>query len=195
MSQNEQGGPSTDTVPLATPGDVHQTEPQSEREVYFQSLRLWIQQAQMYQNLSTCFPYYMMTFHGLQNSSANVPLLNNNYQLQGQHWPFQLPNAPPRNIVGNRLPDEPLTAAEVISRHGGFEYVVPPLYKRLVAEIIDFVLLFVLKLVVMFVAVDMLEFMSHFYSDSFTPSLAFNSNSATCSSSNLNQDRGSILSR
>lgn len=47
----------------------------------------------------------------------------------------------------------------VIAQHGGYEYVIPPLYKRLAAEFIDFMLLFVFKLIVTFVAVDMLEFM------------------------------------
>ncbi|XP_049883093.1 protein FAM8A1 [Pectinophora gossypiella] len=144
------GGPSRtgegDTAPVV-----------SEREAYFQALRLWIQQAQMYQNLSTCFPYYMMTFQGLQNNPTNVPLLNNNYQFQGQQFPFQIPNVP-RNAPDNQPQAEALTPVEVIARHGGFEYVIPPLYKRLLAEFIDFMLLFILKLIVTFVAVDMFEF-------------------------------------
>lgn len=83
----------------------------SEREAYFQALRIWIQQAQMYHNLSSCFPYYMMTFQGLQNNPTNVPLLNNNYQFQGQQFPFQVPN-PPRNVPENQPQAESLTPAE-----------------------------------------------------------------------------------
>ncbi|XP_026758949.2 protein FAM8A1 [Galleria mellonella] len=128
----------------------------SEREAYFQALRLWIQQAQMYQNLSTCFPYYMMTFQGLQNNPTNVPLLNNNYQFQGQQFPFQVPN-PVRNVPDAQPPPESATPADVIAHHGGYEYVIPPLYKRLTAEFIDFMLLFILKLIVTFIAVDMFE--------------------------------------
>lgn len=81
----------------------------SEREAYFQALRLWIQQAQIYQNLSTCFPYYMMTFQGMQNNPTNVPLLNNNYQFHGQQFPFQVPN-PARN--NNQTPNEGLSPGE-----------------------------------------------------------------------------------
>ncbi|KAG6447018.1 hypothetical protein O3G_MSEX004735 [Manduca sexta] len=110
----------------------------------------------MYQNLSTCFPYYMMTFQGLQNNPTNVPLLNNNYQFQGQQFPFQVPNAP-RNVPETQPQNETLTPAEVIARHGGYEYIIPPLYKRLIAEFIDFILLFILKLIVTFIAVDMFE--------------------------------------
>ncbi|CAG4977382.1 unnamed protein product [Parnassius apollo] len=127
----------------------------SDREAYFQALRLWIQQAQMYQNFSTCFPYYMMTFQGLHNNPTNVPLLNNNYQFQGHQFPFQVPN--PRPTPENPHPAEPLTPAEVITRNGGYEYIIPPLYKRLLAEFIDFMLLFILKLIVTFIAVDMFE--------------------------------------
>jgi hypothetical protein len=90
----------------------------SERDAYFQALRLWIQQAQMYQNLSTCFPYYMMTFQGLPNNPTNVPLLNNNYQFQGQ--PFQVPQ-PARNAAQPQAPNEQLAPAEGV-------YIVLVLY-------------------------------------------------------------------
>lgn len=130
----------------------------SEREAYFQALRLWIQQAQMYQNISTCFPYYMMTFQGLQNNLTNTQFLNNNYQFQGQQFPFQVPNAP-QNVPPARPQAEPVEPAEVIARHGGYEYVIPPLHKRLLAEFIDFMLLFILKLCVTFIAVDMFGLM------------------------------------
>lgn len=76
----------------------------TEREAYFQALRLWIQQAQMYQNLSTCFPYYLMSLQGLQNTSP-APLLNNNYQFQGQQFPFQVP-IPPRLPAENQAQPE-----------------------------------------------------------------------------------------
>lgn len=84
----------------------------SEREAYFQALQLWIQQAQMYQNLSTCFPYYMMTFQGLHNNPTNVPLLNNNYQFHAQQFPFQVPIPPRPNAPVNPPQLETLTAAE-----------------------------------------------------------------------------------
>ncbi|XP_023945249.2 protein FAM8A1 [Bicyclus anynana] len=128
----------------------------SERELYFKALRLWIQQAQMYQNLSTCFPYYMMTLQGLQSNTTNVPLLNNNYQFQGQPLPFQVPG-PPRPPAENQGPADPQAPAETIARYGGFEYVIPSLHKRVLAEFIDFLLLFILKLIVTFIAVDMFE--------------------------------------
>lgn len=106
----DNGGPSGGTLDGGPEGDRPAT---SEREAYFQALRLWIQQAQMYQNISTCFPYYMMTLQGLQNTQTNVPLLNNNYQFQGQQFPFQVP-IPPRQPTENQVPGEPLSPAEGI---------------------------------------------------------------------------------
>ncbi|KOB77561.1 Protein FAM8A1 [Operophtera brumata] len=129
----------------------------SEREEYFQALQLWIQLAQMYQNLSTCFPYYMMTVQGLHTNPTNVPLLNNNYQFHAQQFPFQVPIPPRPNVPENLPQQETLLAAEVIARNGGYEYIIPPLYKRLAAEFIDFMLLFILKLIVTFVVVDMFD--------------------------------------
>ncbi|KAL4716897.1 hypothetical protein ACJJTC_012708 [Scirpophaga incertulas] len=131
----------------------------SEREAYFQALRLWIQQSQMYQNICTCLPYYMMTFQGTQNNLTNAPLLNNNYQFQGQPLPFQVPQPAP-NVPGPeaQVPNRQLSPAEVIAQRGGFEYTIPPLYKRLLAEFIDFVVLFFVKLAITYVAIDMYDF-------------------------------------
>lgn len=81
----------------------------SDREAYFQALRLWIH---MNKSISNCFPYYLMSFQGLQNNSTNVPLLNNNYQFQGQQMPFPMPNVP-RNVPEPPQPQpENLSPAE-----------------------------------------------------------------------------------
>lgn len=41
----------------------------------------------------------------------------------------------------------------------GVEYRIPPLWKRFIAEFLDFLILFFLKLGVTFVAVDIFDFM------------------------------------
>lgn len=112
------GGPSEERQDRGADGDGTAV---SEREAYFQALRLWIQQAQIYQNLSTCFPYYMMTFQGVQNNPTNVPLLNNNYQFHGQQFPFQVPN-PARN--DNQAPNEGLSPTEGMLHKLCIVYVV-----------------------------------------------------------------------
>jgi hypothetical protein len=43
--------------------------------------------------------------------------------------------------------------------HLGIEYRIPPLWKRFIAEFLDFFILFFLKLAVTFVAVDFFDFM------------------------------------
>lgn len=45
----------------------------------------------------------------------------------------------------------------VINQNGGFEYVLAPLYKRFFAEVIDVVILFILKLIVAFMIIDIFE--------------------------------------
>lgn len=45
----------------------------------------------------------------------------------------------------------------VINANGGYEYVIAPLWKRLVAELIDIAILFVLKLMVAFMLIDIFE--------------------------------------
>ncbi|KAK8721886.1 hypothetical protein OTU49_012619, partial [Cherax quadricarinatus] len=42
----------------------------------------------------------------------------------------------------------------------GVEYTIPPLWKRLIAEVIDFLLLFAIKLAVTFAAVDAFDLLS-----------------------------------
>lgn len=98
LTSNSNAGPSSETAKREGQGDAPPAL--SEREAYFQALQQWIQQAQMYQNLSTCFPYYMMSFQGLQNNPTNVPLLNNNYQFQGQPFPFPVQNPPEEEFDG-----------------------------------------------------------------------------------------------
>lgn len=49
------------------------------------------------------------------------------------------------------------TFVSVINQNGGFEYVLAPLYKRFFAEVIDVVILFILKLIVAFMIIDIFE--------------------------------------
>lgn len=85
----------------------------TEREAYFRSLSSWIQQAQIYQNISTCFPYYLMSFQGLQSNAPNIPLLNNNYQFQVQlPWQIPLPNNNFPRFAPEPRPQETVTPAD-----------------------------------------------------------------------------------
>lgn len=46
---------------------------------------------------------------------------------------------------------------KVIGANGGYEYVIAPLWKRMVAEIFDIAILFMLKLMVAFMIIDIFE--------------------------------------
>lgn len=45
----------------------------------------------------------------------------------------------------------------VINQNGGYEYVIAPLWKRFVAETLDVCLLFILKLVIIFMLLEIFE--------------------------------------
>ncbi|XP_077292479.1 protein FAM8A1 isoform X2 [Arctopsyche grandis] len=142
----------------------------AEKTKYFSMLRCWLYQMQMSQ-ATAYLPYYLMSTQmpmQLQfqfQFQPTAPFLNNNYQHQGQ-WPYyQLmqnyqdgrtqPNANSPNAGRNIRP--PTNTADGINRNGGMEFVVPPLWKRFVAEFLDFFFLFITKVFFTFIAVDYLD--------------------------------------
>lgn len=143
------------------PNTITEDAINKQRENYFNALRIWLHQAQLYQNLSSCMPYYLLSFQTTGNNiSTSGSFLNNNYQIQGYNQ--VLAGNIPRNGNGGNiqfpLNDEVnLQPAEVIARHGGYEYIIPPLWKRFVAELVDFLVLFFLKLAITFTTVDFFE--------------------------------------
>jgi uncharacterized RDD family membrane protein YckC len=120
----------------------------SEKETYFRILEKWVQEANFYHNhhkVMAYFPYYLM---------SNPQLL--------QQAPQQVPN----NIQQNTNRNQPRRTAEIfdparheeiIRENGGYEYIIAPLYKRLIAEIIDIFILFMLKLLLAFVVIDLFD--------------------------------------
>lgn len=61
-----------------------------------------------------------------------------------------------QNIPGNRFFD-PARTEEIIRREGGFEFVISPLYKRFLAEVIDTVILFIVKILFFVVIMDLFD--------------------------------------
>lgn len=45
----------------------------------------------------------------------------------------------------------------VIEHNGGYEYVIAPLWKRFMAELIDIMILFLIKLTITFAIVDLFD--------------------------------------
>lgn len=70
--------------------------------------------------------------------------------------PNQQPNAPPATFAANRWFD-PARAEEIIRNNGGYELLISPLYKRFLAEVIDTVILFIIKILFFVVIMDFFD--------------------------------------
>lgn len=52
----------------------------TEKERYFSSLRVWLMQAQVFQELISSFPYYFLACQTQNGQTVNPIFFNNNYQ-------------------------------------------------------------------------------------------------------------------
>lgn len=52
---------------------------------------------------------------------------------------------------------DPARAEEIIRVNGGYEFVISPLYKRFLAEVIDTVILFIVKILFFVVIMDIFD--------------------------------------
>ncbi|XP_055371771.1 protein FAM8A1 [Condylostylus longicornis] len=135
-------------------GNVGSFDTQNSKEVYFQVLRTWINQANMAQSAMAYFPYYLMTNYSQllqQNSNNSTPNINN----------FATSNNNGRiNEIDGRLndiADVELRQEQIINQNGGYEFIIAPFWKRLLAETIDVAILLLLKLIITFLIVDLFD--------------------------------------
>lgn len=115
---------------------------------YVAAVNQWLLQCYQAQTFALAFPYWIAynACQGQLNNPVAVPLGNNANLLPGQFGvPAQANGAIP------------------VPQQAGREYVVPPLWKRVVAEIIDFTILLVLKVMITYVALDFFEFILDIY--------------------------------
>lgn len=127
----------------------------NEKERYFNALRLWHDAYMQHEIAKSTFPYYLManpqlfqtTTIGNSTSQGLFPQVNGRQQQ------------PPRQGRLFNYFDSTRQARqdEIISLNGGYEYTIAPLWKRLVAEIIDIFILFLIKLMVTFALVDIFD--------------------------------------
>ncbi|XP_060537457.1 protein FAM8A1 [Cylas formicarius] len=140
----------------------------NERDEYFELLRNWLDDARLWQNISTRAPSPAGTN---QNSHLNS---SRNF-AQSYVWDQNFIN----NILRQRVPlggyyttlgnlqDIPLFATypfnltpNVRQPPTSYEFVIPPLWKRLVAEFIDFMILFSVKLALTFLLMESFNFIN-----------------------------------
>jgi len=103
---------------------------------YSESVREWLQQAYQWQTFAYSFPSYLAYQASVQQQQQQ----SQNVQVNPPSQTSQV-----NNITVNQ--DTPTWQ----------EFTIPPIWKRVVAEVIDFFFLFLLKLIVTFAAVDMLS--------------------------------------
>jgi len=138
-----------------------------ERDDYFKSLDVWhknyINGMHQINAATVSFYHYMIsqqTAAALPRSAASGRL------LRGER----------DGIVGFLETTRQARQEEVINTHGGYEYVIAPLWKRFVAEVIDVVILFLMKLMVTFAVVDIFDLNLNMDIDLFKTSIEDNYN-------------------
>ncbi|XP_012275527.1 protein FAM8A1 [Orussus abietinus] len=133
-----------------------------ERSEYFKQLEKWLQEVYTWQSVVAMFPYYVMssqifTPNDVTSSSTQLPT----------NIGFTIPNVQQNNSnVIHRHVNEPLRETRPQESTGlfqppgaeGFEYRIPPVWKRFAAEFIDSGILFIVKLSISFIAVNMFDF-------------------------------------
>ena len=123
------------------------------KEAYFTALNEWVKHANISQNAMAMFPWYFMSSYPqlfTQPATSNfMPVMG--LQMPSQNaQPVNGNNTPPVGRFGFRIMNEH-AQTELINRHGGYEYVVAPFWKRAVAEFIDMIIMLVFKIVALFV--------------------------------------------
>lgn len=111
------------------------------KEKYFELLQEWI-------NLQNAFR--AMTYFPLLNQPINTGTESPN---QSQPRP-QNAN---QQLLGSRRWFDPARSEELIRVNGGYDLVISPLYKRFLAEVIDCIILFVIKIVVLVILIDLFD--------------------------------------
>ncbi|CAH0562105.1 unnamed protein product [Brassicogethes aeneus] len=130
----------------------NQNEEPMTREEYIEKLTKWLEDARLWHGFCSGFPYYTQ----LQNQTVDSnnfnqfswPNVNNGLHERVNHRV----NQPGNNA---RIPLQ-----EPVFSNGLTEYVIPPLWKRLVAEFLDFMILLIIKLTLSLIVLETFNVMS-----------------------------------
>lgn len=121
----------------------------SSKEEYYKKLEHWINQSKLLQNATACFPYYLASnfpsYFGLNglNVDGSIPTLN--ATNQGPNPSTNTERSRSHNIRNASNQDE------------GYEFVIAPIWKRFVAEMIDVSILFLLKVAIAFTCLNVFD--------------------------------------
>jgi len=116
---------------------------------YSESVRQWLVQAYQWQAITHSFPSYLAYQASLQQQNTQGAVTSStSASASASSTASAASAAAPVPAATEQRNDQQPPAIE------WHEFSIPPLWKRIVAEIIDFFILFILKLVVTYIAVD-----------------------------------------
>ncbi|EGI66121.1 PREDICTED: protein FAM8A1 isoform X2 [Acromyrmex echinatior] len=136
------------------------SNPAEERSRYFKKLEEWLQEAYAWQSVAAMFPYYMMSGQSVTNPTfASMPFQPNQIPTPSNTQGIITGNVDRQNeTVRQRRPQEQPTGPFQPPGTDGYEYRIPPIWKRFAAEFIDSTMLFLLKFSITFIAIDVFDF-------------------------------------
>lgn len=124
----------------------------NEKETYFNALRLWHRNYMQHEIASNAFPYYLIANYpqifqgGTQRTTQNLFPQVNGQQRQN-----------PGRVFNYFESTRQARQDEIIALNGGYEYTIAPLWKRFLAEVVDVIILFLIKLTLTFALVDIFD--------------------------------------
>ncbi|XP_053671657.1 protein FAM8A1 [Anopheles nili] len=174
MAENQDINKEKDSpVPAA---DVPQLDlSKSPKQIYFELLRTWVYHAEMQNQMNAHFPYYLMNNYPQLfqlNAGGAVPSADSSLaafmtgaattttagsgtvtsasatSTAGGHGQNEVLNR------GQNETNDPSRPDNAINRHEWYAYVIAPLWKRVVAEIIDIAIIFLLKIMTTLAFID-----------------------------------------
>ncbi|XP_050067386.1 protein FAM8A1 [Anopheles maculipalpis] len=143
------------------------------KQLYFDLLRTWVYHAELQSHMQTHFPYYLMSNYpqlfqlnaggGVPSAFPNmtgIPTTAGGSNVAGFNAPGTATTQQGQNATVNRGRNEtidPTRPDDAFNRHGGYEYVIAPLWKRFAAEAIDIAIIFLLKIMTTLAFIDAFE--------------------------------------
>jgi len=120
---------------------------------YSAQVAAWLTQAYHAQMIQIGFPSFLAYQASIGRlSAATTPPPQQNINLN-----LNIPGMGMNINLGNNVPNVPVLRATLVQASDANIFVIPPVWKRISAEILDFLILFVLKVMITFIAVDFFE--------------------------------------
>jgi len=119
---------------------------------YSAQVAAWLTQAYHAQMIQIGFPSFLAYQASIGRLSAAPPPPQQNINLN-----LNIPGMGMNINLGNNVPNVPVLRATLVQASDANIFVIPPVWKRISAEILDFLILFVLKVMITFIAVDFFE--------------------------------------